>query len=116
MKHTGLVRDPLSAGQLFMEHHQLPGENVNDFASELRKFFTESYPSKAMMSTILLQYFMTSLSPPICCHLLLKGQLTTLDDAIKSATSAEYALTFDPIFVISFGAFLYFFSDSRVKE
>ena len=85
-------------------------------ASELRKFFTESYPSKAMMFTILLQYFMTSLSPPICHQLLLKGQLTTLDDVIKSATGAEYALTLDPIFVISFGAFLYFFSDSRVKE
>ena len=48
-----------------------------------------------MMSTILLQRFMTGLSPPICRQLLLKGQPTTLDDAIKSATDAEYALTFD---------------------
>ena len=42
MKHAGLVRDPLSAGQLFMTRHQLPDEKVNDFASELKKLFTES--------------------------------------------------------------------------
>lgn len=95
MKHAGLVRDPLSAGQLFMTRHQLPGEKVDDFALELKKLFTESYPSEAMTSIILLQRFMTGLSPPICRQLLLKGQPTTLDDAIKSATDAEYALTFD---------------------
>ena len=95
MKHAGLVRDPLSAGQLFMTRHQLPGEKVNDFASELKKLFTESYPSEDMASAILLLRFMTGLSPPICRQLLLKGQPTTLDDAIKSATEAEFALTFD---------------------
>ena len=66
MKHAGLVRDPLSAGQLFMTRHQLPGEKVNDFASELKKLFTESYPSEGTASAILLQRFMTGLSPPIC--------------------------------------------------
>ena len=91
----GLLRDPLSAGKLFMTRHQLPGEKVNDFASELKKLFTESYPSEDMASAILLQRFMTGLSPPICRQLLLKGQPTTLDDAIKSATEAEFALTFD---------------------
>ena len=95
MKHAGLVRDPLSAGQLFMTRHQLPDEKVNDFASELKKLFTESYPSEDTASAILLQRFITGLSPPICHQLLLKGQPTTLDDAIKSATDAEYALTFD---------------------
>ena len=95
MKDAGLVRDPLSAGQLFMTRHQLSGEKVNDFASELKKLFTESYPSEAMTSAMLLQHFMTGLSPPICRQLLLKGQPTTLEDAIKSATDAEYALTFD---------------------
>ena len=37
VKQAGLMRDLLSAGQLFMTHHQLPGEKVNDFASELKK-------------------------------------------------------------------------------
>ena len=38
---------------------------------------------------------MTGLSPPICRQLLLKGQSNTLDEAIKSANDAEFALTFD---------------------
>ena len=78
-----------------MTRHQLPGKKVDDFASELRKLFTESYPTEAMASTILLQCFMISLPLPICHQLPLKGQATTLDDTIKSATDAEYALTFD---------------------
>ena len=95
VKQAGLMRDPLSAGQLFMTHHQLPGEKVNDFASELKKLFVESYPSEETTSAILLQRFMTGLSPPICQQLLLKGQPNTLDEAIKSANDAEFALTFD---------------------
>lgn len=49
-----------------------------------------------MMSAILLQCFMTGL-PPLICHqlLLLKGQPTTTDDTIKSATATEYTLMFD---------------------
>ena len=69
------MRDPLSAGQLFMTRHQLPGEKVNDFASKLK-------------SAILLQRFMTGLSLPICRQLLLKGQPNTLDEAIESANDA----------------------------
>jgi len=96
MMHAGLVRDPLSAGQQFMARHQLPNEKVNDYASDLKKLFTQSYPSEAMTSAILLQRFVTGLSPSICRQLLLKGQPTSLDDAIKSANDAEYALTFHP--------------------
>ena len=28
VKQAGLMQDPLSAGQLFMMHHQFPGEKV----------------------------------------------------------------------------------------
>jgi len=96
MMHAGLMRDPLSAGQQFMTRHQLPNEKVNDYASDLKKLFTESYPSEAMTSAILLQRFVTGLLPPICRQLLLKGQPTSLDNAIKGANDAEYALTFHP--------------------
>ena len=77
VKQAGLMRDPLSAGQLFMMHHQLPGEKVNNFASKLKKLFIESYPSEETTSAILLQRFMTGLSLPICRQLLLKGQPNT---------------------------------------
>jgi len=63
MMHAELVRDPLSAGQQFTARHQLPNEKVNDYASDLKKLFTESYPSEAMTSVILLQRFVTGLSP-----------------------------------------------------
>ena len=95
VKQAGLMRDPLSAGQLFMMRHQLPGEEVNDFASELKKLFVESYPSEETTSAILLQCSIMGLSPPICQQLLLKGQPNTLDEAIKSANDTEFALTFD---------------------
>ena len=94
-KQAGLVRDPLTAGQLFMSRHQLPGEKVKDFVMELKKLFAESYPTEALTSAILLQRFLTGLSPPICRYLLLKGQPSTLDDAVKHATDAEYALSFE---------------------
>ena len=97
MIHTGLTRDPLSAVQLFKTHHQLPSEKVNDFASNLKRLFTESYPSEAMTSATLLQCFVIGLSPPICRQLLLKGQPASLDDAIKSAHYTECALTFHPL-------------------
>jgi len=61
----------------------------------LKKFFTESYPSEPLTSAILLQRFLTGLSPPICRQLLLKGQPPSLDEAIKQATDAEYALSFE---------------------
>ena len=89
------MRDPLSAGQLFMTRHQLPGEKVSDFASELKKLFVESYPSEETTSAVLLQRFMTGLLLPICWQLLLKDLPNTLDEAIKSANDAEFALTFD---------------------
>ena len=95
MKQAGLVRDPLTAGQLFMSRYQLPGEKVRDFAAELKKLFTESYPSEPLTTAILLQRFLTDLSPPICHQLLLKGQPNSLDEAIKQATDAEYALSFE---------------------
>ena len=95
MKQAGLVRDPLTAGQLFMSRNQLLGEKVRDFVVELKKLFVESYPTETLSSAILLQHFLTGLSPPICRQLLLKGQPGTLDEAVKHATDAEYALSFE---------------------
>jgi len=41
LMHAGLVRDSLSAGQQFMARHQVSNEKVNDYASDLKKLFTE---------------------------------------------------------------------------
>ena len=57
MRQAGLLRDPLTASQSFMSHRQASGEKVSDFAVELQKLFTESYPGEATTSPILLQRF-----------------------------------------------------------
>jgi len=64
MQNAGILCDPLSAGQAFMSRHQLTGETVRDYARHLSKLFKESYPEEAQTSAILLQKFLTGLSPP----------------------------------------------------
>ena len=86
MKSVGIARDPLTAGQAFMCRHQGVGEAVRDYATDLKK--------GSQASPILLQRFLTGLSPPVCCQLLLKGKPGALDQAITDATSIEYALNF----------------------
>jgi len=95
MESAGTRRDPLTAGQAFMSRHQLPGETVRDYAMNLRKLFTESYPDEEQTSAILLQRFLTGLSPSICRQLLLKGKPSSLTNAIADATNIEYALNFE---------------------
>jgi len=95
MQSAGILRDPLSAGQAFMSRHQLTGETVRDYARHLSKLFKESYPDEAQTSAILLQKFLTGLSPPICRQLLLKGKPSSLANAITDATTIEYALNFE---------------------
>ena len=41
-----LLLDPLTAGQSFMTRRQGPSENVNDFATELKRLFVEPCPDK----------------------------------------------------------------------
>ena len=95
LESAGILRDPLTAGQAFMSRHQLTGETVRDYATNLRKLFTESYPGEEQTSAILLQRFLTGLSPSICRQLLLKGKPSSLANAIADATNIEYALNFE---------------------
>ena len=53
MKQAGLVRDPLTAGQLFMSMHQLPGEKVRDFVVELKNCLL----NLTLLKLSALQYF-----------------------------------------------------------
>jgi len=94
MEAVGIVSDPLTAGQAFMNQHQSAGETVRDYAADIEKLFKESYPEDAQSSPILLQRFLTGLVAPICCQLLLKDKPTTIEQAI---TSIEYALKFEPV-------------------
>ena len=96
MQSPGVLRDPLTAGQAFMSRCQGTGEIVRDYAMHLKKLFVEWYPGEAQTSVILLQRFLTGLSPSICRQLLLKGKPTSLTDAITDATGIEYALNFEP--------------------
>jgi len=95
IKSAGIRCDPMTAGQAFMSCHQLPGETVRDYAMNLRKLFTESYPDEEQTSAILLQRFLTGLSPSIFRQLLLKGKPSSLTNAIADATNVEYALNFE---------------------
>ena len=95
MQSAGILRDPLTAGQAFMSRHQLAGETVREYEMNLNKLFKESYPDEGQASPILLQKFLTGLSPPICRQLLLKGKPSSLSNAIAEATTIEYALNFD---------------------
>ena len=74
MRRAGLLRDPLTASRSFMTRRQGPSENVNDFATDLKRLFVESYPDEEITSAILLQRFLTALLPAIARQLLLKGQ------------------------------------------
>ena len=96
MHHAGLLRDPLTAGQSFMSCRQGPGEKVTDFATDLNKLFVESYPNEQITSAILLQRFLTGLSPAISRQLLLKGKPTTFERAIADARDIEFAFAFEP--------------------
>ena len=95
MHQAGLLRDPLTASQSFMSRRQASGEKVSDFAEDLKKLFTESYPGEATTSPILLQRFLTGLLPAISRQLLLKGKPTPFDRAIQDASDIEFALTFE---------------------
>ena len=95
MRQAGLLRDPLTASQSFMSRRQASGEKVSDFAVELQKLFTESYPGEVTTSPILLQRFLTGLLPAISRQLLIKGKPTSFNGAIQDASDIEFALTFD---------------------
>ena len=90
------LQDPLTASQSFMSCREVPGEKVKDFATDLKKLFVESYPNEQIMSAILLQQFLTGLSPAISRQLLLNGKPTTFERAIADASDIEFAFVFEP--------------------
>ena len=97
MRQASLLRDLLTAGQSFMTRHQGSSESVNDFATDLKRLFVESYPNEEITSAILLQRFLTGLLPAITRQLLLKGKPTSLERAVADAHDIEFALAFKPL-------------------
>ena len=95
MKNTGLVRDPLTAGKLFIFCCQRSGEKVADFADHLKKLFKQVYPDEKLTSGILLQHFLTRLMAPVSQQILLHGQPTTFKEAVENEKEVEYALNFE---------------------
>ena len=63
MTKAGLSQDPLTAGRAFTTRHQGPQERVADFATALRKLFTQAYPEEKVTSSVLLQQFLTAIFP-----------------------------------------------------
>ena len=61
MEISGLIKDALLAGCLFITRDQGPLEKVINFAKEPKKLFAQAYPSEATSSAILLQRFLTGL-------------------------------------------------------
>lgn len=97
MKTTraGLARDPLTAGKVFISWCQLPGEKAEDFANDLKKIFKDAYPDEELTSVIQLQRFLTGLVALVSRQMLLHGQPTTFEQAVKDAKAIEYALNFE---------------------
>ena len=93
-ERAGIAKDPLSAAKLFAVRDQQQQEKVADYVVELRKLFTEAYPTEDVTSTVFLQRFLSGLSPPIGKQVLLKGRPRSMDDAIKMAKEVEFALQF----------------------
>ena len=58
---AGLARDPLSSAKCFNMRKQGQEEKVADFARDLKKLFSQAYPSKSIQSLVLLQCFLTVL-------------------------------------------------------
>ena len=89
-EHTVITKDPLAAAKLFAIRDQQRQEKVADYATELKKLFTEAYPTEAATSIVFLQRFLSGLAPSIVKQLL-KGRPGNMEDAIKTA---KFALQF----------------------
>ena len=60
-ERAGTKEDPLLASKNFNQRSQGPDEQVNDYASALKKLFKIAYPEEATTSTVLLQQFVMGL-------------------------------------------------------
>ena len=96
MDRAGISKDPLASAKVFSERRQGEQETVTDFEGALKKLFKEAYPEEtASTSGVLRQRFLTGLRSEITKHILLRGNPTTLDQAVKDAVSIERALAFE---------------------
>jgi hypothetical protein len=95
MKKAGFQTDPLVAGKNFMSCVQQANEKAENFAIRLRKLFKQAFEDEEDTSHVLLQRFITGLSPKISRQLLLEGKPETLEVAIKRAARIEYAFEFE---------------------
>ena len=95
MEKTGLAQDPLTAGKLFMTRSHRPAEEVADFMSNLKKLFKQAFSDEELTFGILLQRFMTGLTPRISQQILLQEKPASLEEAVKSAEAIEYTFNFE---------------------
>ena len=96
MDRAGISKDPLVSAKVFSERRQGAQETVKDFEGALKKLFKEAYPEETVSTSgVLRQRFLTGLRSDITKHILLKGNPTTLDEAVKDAVSIEHALAFE---------------------
>ena len=95
MTRAGLIKDPLTAGKIFISRCQHANEKAEDFANDLRKLFKQAYPDEDVTSGILFQHLLTGLHVPESLQIQLHGQPTTFEPAIKEAMEIEYALNFE---------------------
>ena len=91
-KKVGIDRDPLMASRLFNERSQGTHEKAVDFASELKKLFTQAFPDEDTKSIVLCQRFLTGLQPSISCQVLLHKKPDTFEQAVADAIEVEEAL------------------------
>ena len=96
MDRAGISKDPLVSAKVFSERRQGAQETVKDFEGALKKLFKEAYPEETVSTSgVLRQRFLAGLRSDIAKHILLKGNPTTLDEAVKDAVSIERALAFE---------------------
>ena len=93
-KRAGVTKHPLLMCKLFSEKCQGAHQRVLEYATELTKLFKEAYPSEEATSGVLLQRFLAGLNPSISQQVLLKGQPSSLEEAVKTATEVESVLQF----------------------
>eukprot|EP00731_Ephydatia_muelleri_P017894 Em0010g992a len=96
MDRAGISKDPLASAKVSSERRQGEHKTMTDFEGALKKLFKEAYPEEtASTSGVLRQRFLTGLRSEITKHILLRGNPTTLDQAVKDAVSIERALAFE---------------------
>ena len=94
-ERAGLSTDPLEAARKFMNMNQQEKQRVADYATSLRGLFEKAHKDEPLTSPVLLQRFLTGLQPQISRQVLLKGKPANFQEAVKTATDVEFALSFD---------------------